>query len=190
MNNESEIKVWDPLVRLFHWGLAGSFAIAYITEDHFMRLHSWAGYTLLGLILVRLVWGFIGPRHARFSDFVHRPETVIRYLKEELALRAKRYLGHNPAGGAMVVALLLCLTGTAFSGLLLYGAAEFSGPLASLMAGTPGFLAKALEELHELLAHLSLLLVGLHLAGVLFASRLHNENLVRAMITGYKRRAS
>ncbi len=181
-----EIKVWDLPVRIFHWGLASGFLIAYLTEDDFMTLHSYAGYLIGGLILFRLLWGFIGTPHARFRDFVCSPAHVIEYLKQVIGFRAKRYLGHNPAGGAMVITLLFSLTLTVFSGLAAYGAEQAAGPLAGFMTELPLSLGKAAEEAHEFLANLTLLLVILHLVGVLLASLQHEENLVRAMFTGFK----
>ncbi len=189
MQKSATIKIWDPLVRLLHWGLAASFLVAYLSEDDRLTLHSYAGYALLGLIAMRLVWGLIGSRHARFHDFVTPPTQALAYLGDALRLRARRYLGHNPAGGAMVVALLLCLSLTGLSGVMLLGAAEFSGPLAEALRGLPPGWLDPLEEAHEFLANLSLLLVVLHLGGVALASVQHRENLVRAMFTGYKRRA-
>jgi cytochrome b len=188
MQEPATVNIWDPLVRLLHWGLAASFLVAYLSEDELLTLHSFAGYTLLGLIAVRLVWGLIGSRHARFRDFVTPPGQALAYLKDALRLRARRYLGHNPAGGAMVVALLLCLSLTGLSGLVLLGAAEFSGPLAEALRGLPPDWIDPLEETHEFLANLSLVLVVLHLGGVALASLQHRENLVRAMFTGTKRR--
>ena len=102
-------------------------------------------------------------------------------------LRAPRHLGHNPAGGAMVVALLLSITATAVTGLALYGGQELSGPLAPLLGGMPKGLAHSLEDVHEVLASLTLVLVVLHVAGVAVSSLLHRENLVRSMIDGTKR---
>lgn len=183
-----QVRVWDPLVRVFHWSLVGGFATAFLVEDELLAVHVWAGYLVLALIAVRLVWGFIGTRHARFSDFVVGPTKVGTYLGEALRLRAPRYLGHNPAGGAMVVALLLMVAATGLSGLALYGAQEFSGPLAPLMSGVPDAWAGWLEEAHEVLANLTLALVVVHVLGVLFSSLSHGENLVRAMVTGLKRR--
>jgi cytochrome b len=153
-----------------------------------LGIHVWAGYLILGLIPVRLLWGFVGPRHARWKDFIKTPQEIIAYLRDILQFRATRHLGHNPAGGAMVVALLVSLTATALSGLAVYGALEFSGPLASLLSGLPEGSAHILEELHEVLANLTLLLVIAHLAGVAAASLQHRENLVSTMITGLKRR--
>ena len=181
------VRVWDPLVRMFHWGLAGSFAIAFLTEDDLLALHVWAGYLILGLIFIRVLWGFIGTRHARWSDFVKQPAEIFTYLKAAIRSRAARYLGHNPAGGAMVVALMLSVTFTGLSGLAVYGAQELSGPMAPLLSGLSEGWAHALEDIHEVVANLTLLLVLLHLAGVALASLQHRENLVRAMITGLKR---
>jgi len=181
------VRVWDPLLRLFHWSLAGSFAIAFVTEDDLLVLHVWAGYLILGLIMIRVLWGFIGPRHARWSDFVKEPAEIFTYLKAVIQSRAARHLGHNPAGGAMVVALMLSLTVTGLTGLAVYGAQELSGPMAPLFSGLSEGWAHALEDIHEVLANLTLLLVLLHLVGVALASLQHRENLVRAMVTGLKR---
>ena len=179
-------RVWDSLVRVFHWSLAGSFTLAYLSEDDFLTLHVWAGYTIIGLILLRLIWGFIGSRYARWSDFVKKPSEIAQYIKSAARFKANRYLGHNPAGGAMVVALIICLIATTFSGLAVYGGQEFSGPFAPMLSDIPERWAHTLEEVHETLANLTLILVGLHLAGVAFSSLQHKENLVRAMITGFK----
>jgi len=180
------IRVWDGLVRVFHWSLAASFTIAYLSEDDFLSLHVWAGYTIIGLILIRLIWGFIGSPYARWSDFVKKPADIVLYIKRAARFKAERHLGHNPAGGAMVVGLIASLLATTLSGLAVYGGQELSGPLASMLSNIPESGAHALEEIHETLANLSLLLIGLHLAGVAFSSLQHKENLVRAMITGFK----
>jgi cytochrome b len=184
-----QVPVWDRLVRAFHWTLAAAFATAFIVEDDVLSVHVNAGYLVLILIAVRVVWGVIGSEHARFSDFVRPPATVLAYLKAALTQRAPRYLGHNPAGGAMVIVLLLTLTATAVSGMALYGATEFAGPLAGMMSGMPESSGEALEEVHEFFANTTLLLVILHLAGVAFSSLSHRENLIGAMLTGFKRSA-
>jgi cytochrome b len=180
------IRVWDPFVRLFHWTLTAAVLTAWVSGEEWPVLHVLAGYTVLGLVSLRIVWGVIGTRHARFTDFVHGPSTVLAYLKDVVTLRARRYVGHNPAGGAMVIALLLGLTLTTLSGLVLYGYQEFSGPLAGPMYGAPPRLGSALEETHAWFVNLTMLLVVLHLAGVALASLQHGENLVRSMFTGHK----
>ena len=205
MTNETEIKVWDPLVRLFHWTLVAAFSIAYLTEDDWQDIHVWAGYTVAALITFRLLWGFVGPQHARFSDFVFTPSNIMAYLKDMLALRAKRYIGHNPAGGAMVIALLLSLAAATLSGMQVYALEENAGPFAQIeMNISPVASAYAdddehehegeghkeggvWEDIHEFFANFTLLLVLLHIAGVIISSLAHNENLPRAMVTGKKR---
>lgn len=187
MRNDSfnEVRVWDPAVRLFHWTLAIAFLIAYVTEDELQSLHIKAGYLIGGLILFRLIWGFVGPLHARFKDFVYRPSQVMDYLRRAVRFEAPRHLGHNPAGGTMILALLVSLTVTVLSGIALYGATDFEGPMAGLFRGE--LAADVLEGIHELGANLTLLLVGLHLAGVLISSFEHGENLIKSMITGRKK---
>lgn len=213
--NTTEVKVWDPLVRLFHWGLVLAFTVAYLSGDEESDVHIYAGYVVAGLIIFRLIWGLIGPKHARFSDFVRSPGSVINYMKNMASGRARRYLGHSPAGGAMIVALLLGLAVVTYSGLEVYAIEEGAGPLAQAPEVT---LIKAAhaddeadedahagakyaehnidededeeafwEEIHEASANFVLLLVFLHVAGVLVSGRMHGENLVKAMITGKKK---
>lgn len=181
----AQIKVWDPFVRVFHWTLAGAFVVAYASAEEWEWLHVNAGYLIAALLVLRLLWGFVGTRHARFTDFVRSPRTVWAYLRDALRLRAPRYLGHNPAGGAMVLALMIALAATVGSGLVLYAAEDFAGPLAGWIRGA--WAADLAEGLHEVAANLTVLLVVLHVAGVLFASLEHGENLVRSMIDGRKR---
>ena len=134
-----------------------------------MAVHEQAGYFLLGLIGLRVFWGFIGTRHARFGDFVRGRGETLAYLRGLGTGRPAHYLGHNPAGGWMVVMLLSALFGAAVSGML--------------MQGDEGLW----EEIHEGLAGLTLLMVAVHVGGVVVSSLLHRENLVRAMITGRKK---
>ncbi|MCW9023314.1 MAG: cytochrome b/b6 domain-containing protein [Gammaproteobacteria bacterium] len=187
MSDTNQIKVWDLSVRIFHWSLVGAFFIAYLTEDDWLDLHVFAGYTIAGLIVYRLLWGLIGTRHARFSDFIHPPRVVVTYLKDMATFHPQRYIGHNPAGGAMVVALLLSLLLTILTGLSVYGAKEMAGPVAALFVGTPNFIGNVVEELHEFFANFTLFLVGLHVAGVVLAGLQHRENLVHSMINGRKK---
>ncbi|MBV0933467.1 cytochrome b/b6 domain-containing protein [Marinobacterium weihaiense] len=169
---DAGVKVWDPGVRLFHGALALCFALSWISADRWQDLHEITGYTLAGLLLFRLVWGLCGPRYARFCQFVRPPRQVLAYLQRMRTGREARYLGHNPAGGMMVVLLLTGLALLATTGWLytdwLWGEAW-------------------VEAAHEWLANALLVLVGLHLAGVALASWRHRENLPRAMLTGRKR---
>lgn len=167
------VKVWDPFIRVFHWSLATLFLVAYATGDEIEGLHIAAGYIVAALIALRLVWGFVGPQHARFSSFLRPPRDILAYLRDIALLRAPRYLGHNPAGGAMVVALLVMLGGTCVTGYA--------------MTTDTFWGAKWIEEVHETCANLTLGLAMVHVLGVIVASFEHNENLVKSMITGRKR---
>ena len=165
------IKIWDPTVRVFHWGFAAAVFIALISDED-RALHEAAGYAALALVLVRILWGFLGPRHARFSSFVRSPGAVVAYLKDVAGLRARRYLGHNPAGGAMILLLLAMVATAGISGWL---------------SETDRFFGVAwVEDLHRASANALIALIAFHLAGVVFSSVMHGENLVRAMITGRK----
>lgn len=187
LQTNNEVKVWDPLVRAFHWSLVLAFVVAWLSEDELLSVHTTAGYLILGLLGIRVLWGVVGTRHARFSDFVAGPRTVGAYLGDALRLRARRYIGHNPAGGVMILLMLFSLLMTGVFGLAIYGIEEHAGPLAGLFGGIGHDGEEFAEEAHELFANLTLLLVGLHVAGVVFSSLLHAENLVRAMLTGRKR---
>lgn len=167
------VKVWDIFVRIFHWSLATLFLTAYVTADEIERVHTAAGYGIAGLIALRVIWGFVGPHHARFSSFVRSPREALHYLRDVALLRAPRYLGHNPAGGLMIVALIVMLAGTCLTGFMMTTDAYWG--------------SKWVEDVHEVLANLTVGLVILHVVGVLVASFEHNENLIKAMITGRKR---
>jgi cytochrome b len=130
----------------------------------------------------------VGTQHARFRDFVTSPAVAFQYLKDTVYLRAQRYAGHNPIGGLMVVILLVSVTLTGFSGLMLYAASEHAGPFAGWFNSNSDFWEEILEESHEVLANFSLFLVVIHIAGVVVESKIHNENLVRAMWDGYKKK--
>jgi cytochrome b len=206
ISKTSWIKVWDPLVRFGHWTLVIAFAVAYLTgeeEGDASELHEWAGYVVGGIVAWRVVWGLTGPRYARFSDFVTGPIQALRYLWSELTGHARRYLGHSPAGGVMVLALLVSLALTVVTGLIAdqgYGNASsrqgLSSVVAQALAGEPnrpqaGHAGQEKEsmigEAHALLANISLALIVFHVLGVALASFVHRENLIRAMITGEKR---
>ena len=197
-SNHQAVYVWDPHVRLFHWSLVVSFSVAYLTEDNFMSLHEVAGYTVLGLVGFRVVWGLIGSKHARFSDFIYGPEKIKSYLKSLLSGKPEHYTGHNPAGGLMVITLLVMLGLTSWSGIKAYDAERgvASAPTMSIISSAyadddhddrhehDG--DEFWEEIHEALAEFTLFLVFIHIAAVVISSVLHGENLVRAMISGYK----
>jgi len=130
MSEPSQIRVWDPFVRTFHWGLLAAFAVAYITGGEPLFLHVWAGYVIAALIVLRIIWGFAGPKHARFSDFVYAPGTVITYARDLLRRKSRRYVGHSPAGGAMILLLLLSLAATGVTGMATLAETKNAGPLA------------------------------------------------------------
>ena len=183
-NASGLVRVWDPVVRTFHWTLVLAFFVAYITEYELMTPHVWAGYLITALLAVRIVWGFVGTRHARFNDFVYSPTTIIDYVKAMFSRREPRYLGHNPAGGAMVVLIILSLLITVISGIALYGNTDLAGPMAGIFQGE--YSADIFEEVHEFFANFILFLVILHVGGVIWSSFAHRENLVRSMLTGVK----
>ncbi len=181
--SEHTVPVWDILIRIFHWSLVVFFSVSYVTGELGDWLHHWSGYTITGLLVFRLVWGVIGTEHARFRDFVRHPAHIRRYLTAMKEGRAERYLGHNPAGGVMIIALLLGLSFMAFSGMLLAGF-DGDGPLAgtALMA----LQVLPIKALHELTANALILGILLHVGGVIYSSWLHRENLPKAMVTGRK----
>lgn len=200
----NRIKVWDVPVRIFHWSLVIFFFIAYFTGDDESLLHIYSGYAVCLLIIFRLVWGVIGTKYARFSNFIYGPGETGRYIKSLLAGKPIHYIGHNPAGGWMVILLLISITLVSWSGLKVY-AAEGYGPLASLELPVSGIAIadddddgnedengaesaaeEFWEELHEVFSDFTLILVFIHIAGVAVSSYIHRENLPRAMVTGYK----
>lgn len=169
---KNRILVWDLPTRLFHWSLALSFAGAWLTSEseRYSALHVMLGYTLLGLIAFRLVWGFVGTRHARFADFAYAPAKVVQYLKSLLSGSPEHYVGHNPAGAIAVYLLLGLGILTGVAGVMTYY--EIGG--------------EWWEEAHEFLANSMLVLVFIHILGVIVSSILLRENLARAMVLGYK----
>ena len=173
MNNiTTKIRVWDAPVRVFHCLLVLSFAGAYLSaeSERWRLLHVTLGYTLGGLVAFRLVWGLAGTRYARFANFVRGPQAVLSYLRSLRDGQPQHHLGHNPAGAVAIVLLLLASVALVASGWAIYN--DVGG--------------EWLSELHELAANGMLFLVAVHIAGVLWASLLHHENLVRAMVTGQK----
>ena len=178
------VKVWDPLVRVFHWSLVFFFMLAFITEDDWLGLHVQAGYVVSYLIAFRLLWGLVGTRNARFSSFVRSPAVILNYLKSLLKFKVPHYLGHNPLGAAMVIILLLGIILVSLSGMALI-ATEGNGPLAGSFVAS--WDADWMEEVHEFFANFTLLMVTVHVSGVIFSSLVEGENLVKAMLTGRKK---
>ena len=190
----TEVRVWDPLIRVFHWLLAATILIDWFTDEP-LWMHTWLGYLAAALITLRIVWGFTGPENARFVTFVCGPRLIFDYLAGLIRFSSKRYLGHSPAGGAMIVALMIMIAATVGTGMANLAADRGEGPMS-------GFIAKVdrpapvrdqrrpqllMKQVHETVANITLVLVVLHVVGVALASFAHRENLVRAMITGRKR---
>ncbi len=183
------VKVWDGVVRSFHWLLLCSFALAWWTSQSGMQQsHEWIGYFLALLLATRLFWGVMGPRYARFGSFIYSPAVTLSYLKSILVGHPDRYLGHNPAGGWMVVAILCALLVTVVSGFIVEAVIEFEGPLVTVLQGLSDQDAYLFLDLHELMLNIFWVLISLHVVGVVLASVQHRENLVRAMVTGFKSR--
>lgn len=147
------VPVWDLAVRTFHWSLVAAFFVSYFTEEELLDLHVWAGYIVGGLIVFRVIWGFVGSEHARFRDFLFPPATILGYLRDVAKGRSRRYLGHSPGGSLMVFTLLALCAGVVISGVMLYGADQKAGPLAPFFAtaGEPAAPAsqKAVEVENE-----------------------------------------
>ncbi len=174
-DSKPAVKVWDLLVRIGHWSLVAGIATAWFIHG---KWHEWVGYAVLGIVVVRVLWGLVArgsSRYARFSQFVRPPARTLDYTRQILAHQEPRHLGHNPLGGWMIVALLLTIIGVCASGWL-YTTDTYWGE-------------KWVEELHEALTNVLLALVALHVGGVIFSSWRHGENLVTAMIHGRKRAA-
>lgn len=170
---DREILVWDLPTRVFHWLLALSFLGAYVTADgeRYAVLHLMFGYSVAGLLAFRLLWGVVGTRYARFDGFPLAPAAALAYAKSLVSAAPRRFLGHNPLGSWAIVTLLALLT-----------LVVVSGVGAQLVPG-----AEILEDVHEGISGVTLGMVVLHVMAVVVSSLLHRENLVRSMLTGYKR---
>lgn len=183
MKTRTQVKVWDVLVRVFHWSLVTSFATGYLITDQF-PLHAYAGYVIFTLVALRIVWGFVGTPYARFSAFTFTVKETIQYALAALRMgEAREYLSHNPMGAIMVFAIMFLLLSNTIVGMMLYGAQQLDGPLAEIV---PLHWDETLETAHFLMARALLVLAGFHVLGVLWASWWHRQNYVLAMFTGYK----
>ncbi len=189
-----EVPVWDAFIRVSHWLLALAVLVDWFTDEP-RWMHVWFGYLAAVLVVLRVLWGFAGSGHARFSDFICGPRQVWSYLAGLIQFSSRRYMGHSPAGGAMIVALLIMVAATAGTGMVNLAQDEGAGPLSSVIskverpARVPGQKRPPLlsKQVHETVANITLLLVILHIGGVVLASFVHKENLAASMITGRKR---
>jgi len=177
--------IWDLPTRVFHWMLALSFGGAWLAfdDDRYLYIHVYSGYVLLALLVFRLLWGMIGSHYARFFSFAHSWPSATAYLKALLTGQAARYVGHNPAGSWAIFLMLLLGIAVTVTGMLTLGGEERHGLFVGLMTIGTGFV---FHEIHEVLAWVMLAVVALHLVGVIVESLYHRENLIMAMITGYK----
>ncbi|OIN87650.1 MAG: cytochrome B [Alphaproteobacteria bacterium CG1_02_46_17] len=173
---DQRTKVWDIFIRIFHWTIVSGFILDMFLTDEGKWLHRWTGYVILTLILLRIIWGFIGTPHARFRDFFPTPKKLVNYLTQLFRGKEQRYIGHNPAGATMMIALIFSITGCCITGWM-QGLDMFWGD-------------EWLQETHELLANSILILAGLHILGAIIESFRHHENLIWSMVTGYKRAPS
>jgi len=191
------VRVWDLFVRSFHWSMVAAILICFVTEDDALLLHVVAGYYVAGIIGLRILWGFVGPEHARFSDFLFPLRTVVAYARDLIRLRSKRYIGHSPAGGLSVLALMITIAAVVWTGHIAYQGDEtqlaavtaslFAAPAAARDDDEEDGRGEAAKELHEALSNVLLLLIAVHIGGVLWASYAHRENLAWSMVTGEKR---
>ena len=167
--------MWDPLVRVMHWSLVATVLLSWMTKEGAGKWHEWLGYAASAVVVVRVAWGVIGSRYARFSQFVRPPGITLRYGARVLRGSAPRYIGHNPLGGWMTLALLIGVGLTGFTGWL-YTTPQYWG-------------VEWMEDTHNAVAIAVLLLAAMHVAGVITTSLTHRENLIGAMIHGSKRAA-
>ncbi|MPZ43741.1 MAG: hypothetical protein GEV05_10120 [Betaproteobacteria bacterium] len=180
------VAVWDWPVRIVHWLLVVLIAVSWITSEvggNAMTYHMWSGYTILTLVVFRIIWGWVGSWHARFASFVRGPGEVIRYATSLTATRSSRFLGHNPLGGWSVVLMLLSITVQATTGLFANDDVMTEGPLASRVSGET---SELLTAIHNYNFYVLLALIALHLIAILFYLLVKRENLIGAMFTGRK----
>ena len=167
-----QVQVWDRFIRIFHWSLVALVPLAFFSHGGLRDVHRWTGYAILFLVAARVIWGFYGGQHARFANFVPNLAGLVHYLGQVMRRKEPRTLGHNPAGAAMVMALLLNLLGIVATGMLL-DTARYRDD-------------RPLLALHDGLSDVLLVLIMLHLMGMLYTSVRHRENLILSMVTGRK----
>lgn len=177
----SRQRIWDLPTRLFHWSLVGAIVFAVVTGKvggNWIEWHGRSGLFILGLIIFRLIWGFVGAPTARFANFVRGPRAIKAYLKGEW-----QGIGHNPLGALAVLALLGLTASQVVSGLFANDDIAFSGPLAALVSSE---LSGQITGVHALLINALFVVVGLHVAAIAFYARVKKTNLVLPMVTGYQ----
>ena len=186
--SETTARVWDPLLRIFHWALVLLFVVAYLSGSRpaYYRVHEIAGIGILGLVIFRILWGFAGPQPARFADFLRGPRAVMGHLRDLLGRRHHPVMGHNPLGGWAVLVILTLVLVEVVSGLFA-STFDYDGPLARLV---PDVWAATMADIHLVNLNLLLAILLVHLTGVAVTSALGQENLVASMIHGRKRLAS
>jgi cytochrome b len=178
------VLVWDAPVRLFHWLVAALVAAAYATwRLNWMVWHGWVGEVLLALLLFRLLWGFFGSDTARFSRFLASPQTVMQHMRYALLREPDRQVGHNPAGGWVVVFLLALLLAETLTGLYVANDIADEGPLTEIV---PAPAANAISAAHAILWDVLLALIVLHVLAIAGYAAAKGQNLLLPMITGTK----
>lgn len=188
--NEQQVRVWDLPVRLFHWLLVLLIVVSYLTGqagNDWMKLHFWSGYGILTLIVFRIAWGFVGSTTARFTSFVKGPGAFFGHLREMLGKDRPREVGHNPVGGAMVVALLFAVLLQAATGLFSADTDEgtVTGPLALKVTDK---VVEKVTSFHHFWINVILVMVALHVLAAIAYLVWKRQNLIRAMLTGHKPR--
>lgn len=186
--NQRKIRVWDLPIRLFHWALVILMVVSYFTagaSGEWMKLHFWSGYAILTLVLFRIAWGFVGSTTARFTDFVKGPSAAIAHLRDLLGRGRPREAGHNPVGGAMVVALLLAVLLQVFAGFFSADTdtGMVNGPLALVVADK--WVERA-TAFHKFWISVLLWMVALHVLAAIVYLVWKRQNLIGAMVTGRK----
>lgn len=191
VSNSEQVKVWDIPVRMFHWLLVMGFGLAYMTaEFHFVDIHVWIGYFLIGLLAFRFVWGVKGGQYARFKSFIFSWEETMAYIRSLRGGQPVHYYGHNPAGALMVFGLLALLAAIFTSGLVTLAVIDYDGPLLFLANAVSDETSYFFRHAHDFFVDVALLLIPLHLLGVVAGSIQHKENLARSMVTGMKKVAN
>ncbi len=181
------VKVWDLPVRLFHWALVALFAFMFFSgkmKGNWMEWHMYSGYTILALVLFRVLWGFAGSTFARFSSFLAGPRASIAFMKKLLSNSPAHVAGHNPVGGWMVLAMLIALLVQAGTGLCSNDDISIEGPLYKFVSKE---LSDRLTTIHYYNTYVLLSLAAVHIAAVVFHVFVKKENLVAAMFTGVKK---